>query len=615
MKKWSALFWVLTQYIILSTASATPPTSQIDPLTDAESLITLLATNDIHGGIDGKFSKGDQVGGLAYFSGVVRSIRKGLENKFGSKAGVLVLDAGDQFQGTLISNYTEGDLIFSAMNHIGYDAAVPGNHDFDFGPKGWLEDRVATRPQDQNPREVIEKLAKKALFPLLSANTYIKSSIIDTEGRAVAVNGVRCQVLSHDSSLPNWGRAKRPDSFEPYIIKTIANVRVALIGLDNPETPQITTAENVSDLCFRDEAKTYQEIRNELEGKADIFVLILHNGDSNTSHTLTQLLTKLTSKPNQVHAVISGHTHFVMSKFIRGVPFIQSGSGGDRFGRIDLIWNHHAHAIDGRRIRSFAGIRLSHHRCDSQASSFCSIQSGTPAYEDVPVEVDSKIEAEVQSVQKTIRPLANRKLGYANSLISRNRTSESALANLLTDAFREMTQADISFLNTGGLRANIDPGQITYEKLFQVLPFNNHAVEIGPMSWSKILSLLEKSVQTCGSYGALMQSGLKVEFTRNCRQAVEGIDHQARVEQVRSLQDEILYDRQSEIQSDPNRLFRVATLDFLATGGSAYHDFLGTPILQDFGVFREKLADQLESHPSRWKNEIDQRWIELESFN
>ena len=101
--------------------------------------LTILSTNDIHGGVEpSKYrSTGESIGGMSFWGGVIRSTRKALESAGGR---VLVLDAGDQFQGTLISNTNEGSLVFSAMDEVGYDAVVPGNHDYDFGPKGWLKE-------------------------------------------------------------------------------------------------------------------------------------------------------------------------------------------------------------------------------------------------------------------------------------------------------------------------------------------------------------------------------------------------------------------------------------------------------------------------------------------
>ncbi|MEN9722610.1 MAG: hypothetical protein RJB38_596, partial [Pseudomonadota bacterium] len=118
--------------------------------------LTVLATNDIHGGIEPSAYRttGEPIGGMAFWGGVIHSTKQAIESKGGR---VLVVDAGDQFQGTLISNINEGELMFSAMSEVGYDAVVPGNHDYDFGPKGWLKDRATTA--SENGREVIEGLA------------------------------------------------------------------------------------------------------------------------------------------------------------------------------------------------------------------------------------------------------------------------------------------------------------------------------------------------------------------------------------------------------------------------------------------------------------------------
>src|SRR5690606_15505510 len=91
-------------------------------LGENESLVSIIGTNDIHGTIQPKKVSivKDQpaklVGGMAFFAGAMKAIRDGVEKKYGEKGGVLLLDGGDQFQGTLLSNYSEGHLMFSLMN-------------------------------------------------------------------------------------------------------------------------------------------------------------------------------------------------------------------------------------------------------------------------------------------------------------------------------------------------------------------------------------------------------------------------------------------------------------------------------------------------------------------
>lgn len=205
------------------------PASAADiPLSDPERLITILATNDIHGGVEPSVAQSangarSTVGGMGFWSGAVRAIRRGVEAAYGDRAGVVLVDGGDQAQGTLLSNYNEGQLVFSLMGMIGYDAAVPGNHDYDFGPIGWLNDTVVPGSGDQNPRGALERAAGMAKFPLLSANTYLRASLRSSSGSSVAAANIGC--VANAGQGIYWPAAKRPRFVRPYVIKNVAGLR------------------------------------------------------------------------------------------------------------------------------------------------------------------------------------------------------------------------------------------------------------------------------------------------------------------------------------------------------------------------------------------------------
>lgn len=581
--------------------------------------ITLLATNDIHGHVEAETiesgpEQGKLRGGLAYFGGIVKSIRAGLRTQHGINADVIVLDAGDQFQGTLLSNFSEGELVFDAMNSVGYDAAVPGNHDYDFGPKGWLDDRV-TASTSQNPREVIELLVRRARFPLISANTYLKSSIQDYHHRPVNVESSYCKPSADDDAI-NFALAQVPAFLQPYVVKEVAGVRVALIGLDNPATPLTTTAGNVTDLCFRDPYETYRDIRKTLEGKADIFVLIIHDGNTSGEAGMTALVERIskieTPTGHALHAVIAGHTHQSNNVTVEAkehkIPAIQSEHSANKFGRIDLVWNTETKTTDATQMRQFAALEMKHGDCDSRAlrTGFCTIIDGQVAYENSTVVPDRDILRLTARAREALAPVARRVMGVAETKLKVDRISESPLANVLTDSFRAASNADVAFLNTGGIRTAIPAGTVTYEQLFEVLPFANHGLVIGPMKTSQLLGLLQRSIETCGSYGALMQSGLRVVFARDCQTGTR--DPAARLLHVETVTGEVILDVASGRRTTDIRQFTVATLDFLASGGSGFDGFRGTPLLQDLGIIREVLADEFAIHPVRWTGELDGRW-------
>jgi 5'-nucleotidase len=590
--------------------------------------ITILGTNDIHGGVEPSATQsGSQVGGLAFYAGVVRSIRQGIKNTVGdADGGVLVVDAGDQFQGTLLSNFDEGKLMFSAMSIIGYDVAIPGNHDYDFGP---VDPKTPGRftPVDQvqqtdelSLRGAFREAIKQATFPMISANTFFKASIADSNGNPIQVDGTGCKPSTPGAQI-DWSRAKTLDFLKPYVIKTVAGVRVALIGLDNPGTPTVTTPHNVSDLCFDDEAAAYLRIRKQLDGQADVFVAILHDGNINQDMYGTKLLDALTSAPAPAHgstidAVIAGHTHTVNNVVVRGVPLIQSGANGKLFGRIDLFFNRQTGMVDTTQTRHMPGIPLSFNSCPGEAQGTCTFNSATGkvSYEGVEVQQDPAVLAAIAARRAEIAPIAAKKLGVANATVDNyGSNGESAMADQLTDYLRITSTAEIAFMNNGGIRTSFDPlnkpsQDILYEDLFKVLPFSNHGVVLGPMKIDGVLSILLRNAKACSGDGGMSWSGISVTYQRKCRDAQGhpvSSDPNAVLSRVQTVGGELIIENNKAV--DPNRVFKVATLDFLQAGGSGYTQFVGVPMITDMGIVRDVIADLLSANPPTFSSQPDGR--------
>jgi 5'-nucleotidase len=612
--------------LLLSSCFDNPKEGRIEPQLDApiplasnEVLISILGTNDMHGAIQPKTVKPKKdaapavVGGMAFWSGAVKSIRLGVAERYGNRGGVLVVDGGDQFQGTLLSNYTEGALFFSLMNDVGYDAIVPGNHDYDFGPAGWLVDQVTADSSDKDSRGVIKGLAATAKFPLLSANTYVKESLRTIEGRAAKVESIKCAT----NDLIDWSQARRPGFLKPYVIKNVAGVRVAIVGLDNPETSRATTYANVSDLCFRSSLEEYKSLRASLEGEADVFVVVIHDGDINQDLKLTELLTGILAwREDGVDAIVGGHTHVVNRVEKNGVYAIQSGANGERFGRIDLVYDQERRKVVREKTRVAAGAFLFQEDCDAPVQSFCrDPHTGKIMYEGETVRESRNALASIADAEKAIGPMAKRKLGETDEPIRKERDNESPLLNLLTDAFREASGADIALINTGGVRTELQAGPILYENLYQVSPFNNRAVLLSPMKVSTLLKVLTRSAQSCGKHGSVLGSGIRATYERGpCKSDIDGMDPSGRVVTIELLDDTVLYDAR-----DPahpvlvERDLRVATLDFLATGGSGFDMFKEAPVSADLGIFREIVADQLAKRSEKISAKVDGRWVDLSS--
>lgn len=562
--------------------------------------ITLLATNDIHGGIEATVEpEGQTIGGLAFWAGAVNAFRTALAKKHGAHSGVLLLDAGDQFQGTLLSNYDEGKLVFRIMNQMGYSAIVPGNHDYDFGPLGWLEDRPKTVDKR---REAFEAAIALVQFPLLSANTYFTHSLVDGEGVPVTVGHKGCEVEVPERAI-DWSKAEQPSFLVPYTVKEFSGVRVGVIGVDHPETYEVTTSENVSDLCFDQLARSYYRARAALGTKADVIVLVLHFGDAKNEKKLTDLVRALSQDPFLApHAVISGHTHFSYNERINGIPVIQSGAGMSRFGRIDLVWDRVSKKIQGEKTRSWAGTKLLHSSCDPYAP-FCREEKGVILYEGEAVVADREVQRLIDEGRKNIAPLSNRVIGHTEGGLVKDRIRENPLSNAVTDVFREITGADVAIINGGGVRTDLPDGVITYEMFFKVFPFSNRGILAGPLSQRRLLNLLLKSAQSCGSYSSLMQSGLRIIYERHCENNSTGVDESAKLIHVETLKGEVLFPIFGK-----ERSFDIATLDYLLLGGERYGDFKGIPEIKDHGSMREVLVDRFLEKPFHWEPSLDGRW-------
>jgi 5'-nucleotidase len=607
---------------LFAACSSTPSDADDDQgaaLTDTqldadEALVSILATNDIHGGVElRRGNDGQATGGLAQWAGTVTALRKALDARFHTRP--LLIDAGDQFQGTLLSNFNEGQLVFRALDKIGYDAVITGNHDYDFGPVGWLEDEVTAQSTDRNPRGALERVAGQVRFPVLSANTFVKASLVDRSGQPVATDGVGCKPTDPNVQV-DWARAQRPAFLKPFLVREVSGVRVAIVGIDNVQTPLTTTAANVTDLCFRDEVDAYLEVRKALEGKADVFVAVAHDGDTTTLNAASTVVQNILQKGGEsaLHAFVAGHTHFVNNARVQGVPLIQSGSGLEMFGRIDLVWNKAHHTVVKEKTKAWAGMRLIEGHCDlGIVDGFCAERDGKALYEGEPVTADAAIAALISAEREVLAPLAGRNLGHADVTIARDRVNESALADALTDAFLAAANAagenkhvDVATMNTGGIRDNFPAGDIRYEDLFRVLPFNNHGIVVGPMTGDKLMQLLLKSAQSCGAFGAFMQAGLKITYSRDCtRPGTGGGDTQAKVLHVETLGGEVLHDEASGIVLGANRTLIVATLDFIADG---FDQFKSSPRVADIGIVREVMTNVLVQKPWRLTGQTDGRW-------
>ena len=253
--------------------------------------ITILHTNDVHSYIDpfpANHPKNPNMGGVARRAALIDSIRKENPN-------LLLLDAGDIFQGTPYFNYYGGELEFKLMNMMGYEIATIGNHDFDNGIDGLLA---------QMPN---------AKFDFVSSNYDFKNTVLD-------------------------GHVK------PYKITYVNGVKIGVFGL-GVELQGLVDKKNCKETVYNDPIEAATDMARILkqEQKCDLVICLSHIGYNYKEEPNKVCDLILAKKTKDIDLIIGGHTHTFLDKPVieknldgKEVLINQVGCYGLNLGRIDF---------------------------------------------------------------------------------------------------------------------------------------------------------------------------------------------------------------------------------------------------------------------------------------
>lgn len=416
--------------------------------------LSVIGTNDVHG----RMTTVDNAGGLALFGGYVNRLR---HVRAADGGGVLLIDAGDMWQGTLESNIAEGAPMVAAYNALHYDAAAIGNHEFDFGPVG---PAAMPKSAEDDPRGALKARAAEARFPFLAANL-----IDESTGKPV-----------------DWPNVM------PSTLVEVAGVSAGIIGLTSENTLSTTLSANVVGLSIANLAEAIRTEADRLRAAgADLVIVTSHAGGECTEFGDSTDLQSC--KPNaeifrvaralpagMVDLIIGGHVHKGMAHEVNGIAIISSYSGGIAFGRVDFKF------IGGKLVsrqihppmRICSRVEPDGKTCAS-ASTSGSAQAAS--YEGSAVEPDASIAAVLAPAIEAAASIKSEKLGpYLETPFLRRPDPESALGNLFTDILlASYPDADISIHNTlGGIRDDLPAGEITYGDVYEMFPFDNRIAHL-----------------------------------------------------------------------------------------------------------------------------------------
>lgn len=532
-------------------------------------VISVIGTNDVHGELIALPDRG----GITTFSGYVAAIRAARAND----GGVLLVDAGDMWQGTLESNLSEGSAVVDAYNVLGYAAAAIGNHEFDFGPEG---PKAIPESDADNPQGALRTNAARLKFPLLAAN------LID-----VATD-----------QMVAW------DNVQSSTMVNRAGVNIGIVGVLTEYTPQTTIAANIRGLRIAPLAEAIISEADKLRtAGASLVVVVAHAGGECTefddaldlsSCDMSGEIMRVANEipPGLVDHIVAGHRHRGIAHVVNSTVVTLAYSNGRAFDRVDFTIDRSTGRVVNREIFPPQGIcakeRAEGEWCEDS-------EARRPAiYEGMRIEPMPAVAAIASSASDVVAQRNAEKVGvYLETPMTLREQPETSLGNLFTDAMLESNDADISIHNVyGGIRAEMPRGEVTFGHLYRVYPFDN-LVSVIELSGLDVRRIIADQVHNYRRRAGI--SGMRVFVACEAgRMSVQMIRSDGR-----------------EIQDEDS--LRVVANDFLLLGGDdiltpaipegGFDMPLGTPAVRDTLVewFRSRggrmsAADFRDPENLRW---------------
>jgi 5'-nucleotidase / UDP-sugar diphosphatase len=522
-------------------------------LSFAEDLrLDVMWSNDIHGGIDrskATFMNPEfppQLGGGASAASLIKHIR----SFSGENRANLLLDAGDFFQGRPVGTVTDGRSVIDYMNMVGYDALTIGNHEFDI------------------LQEELGKTLEKANFPILTCN------VIDTR----------------TGEIPWYAF--------PYTIVNRLGLRIGIIGFTTTDTKQMSFPENIRNIDFLNAKETvskYVKILRE-EENVDLVIVLGHAGLPYENEET--YLRRYDAQGNPRYAERTSHWGYDAQEIAREVEGIDLFVGGHIHKGIPEPWIDpatHTMVVQGYAYGS--GMGLITLTIDPKTKTITGYE--TPAlregqlitlFEDQFIpdpEASEIIEAYVEEAEQGMDEI----VGVAGVRLSReNVDAQSPMGNTIVEAMKFMIEADFSFLNLGGVRAEIRSGPVAYRDIFDVMPFDNMVVSF-TCTGEFLKRIIETRVE--GSRAGLIVAGVNVVYSRK-----------------RPSWDRVTSLKIGGEPWDPDKIYTVVTTDFLMEGNAGLTLLTSVP-QENITHHNINLRDAIvhyfrENSPVETK--IDDRW-------
>ena len=398
--------------------------------------------------------------------------------------------------------------VFSSIYHGKVDVLC-------FNYMGLTASAVGNHEFDDGFNNLLDNLSKFAKFPFLSANVVYS----DTSAKFGVVYPWSS---STETEVGDFG------------------MPILIYGLTTPNTPIQTNPDNVKGLIFEDPYKVSENLMKTWYSKYPVIIALTHLGLSDDK--------MLASSVNGIDVIIGGHSHDFIYKpdKVNNTIICQAGQYGWYLGRIDIVFDKNGEVID-------------------YTNKLYKITSEIKDDEGLLTELKPYIE-EVEGFSSQIICSLDFILGAETDV---TRASETNLGDLLTDVMRFSTNTDVAIINSGGIRATINPPKITVGDIMKALPFNNNIV-VCKLSGVDLLNAFKWGYENqMGSGGFPQISGAKVIIASD-----------GKIERV-FIGDESL---------DKNKVYKIATVNFLISGGDGYTMFANAKEIIDTGLYTTDLV-------------------------
>lgn len=504
-------------------------------LGDVAGKLVILHTNDTHGR--------DVAGSASYGTAAVAQLKKDLQ---AAGAEVLLLSAGDAVQGTPLVNLDRGATALRFMELAGYDAMIPGNHEFDWGT--------------QNLLDIVEE---NITFPILAANIF------------------------YEEGNPYGGEADTLMFAPNTIFELESGLKVGVFGLDTPETFTKTHPDKVVGTHFLETEELYAAAQEQVdylkaEG-CDLIIAIGHLGSADES--MGNRSVDVIANTTGIDLFIDGHSH---DKLPDG-EIVEDTLRVSAHEHLKTIGTVVYDPDDG-----------------AMAAKLLDLTSDARDYTGLDAEVDAAIMARNEVVEAELQVV----IGKTDILLYGKNTTDPAgvrvaetnMGDFATDALlwaarRELGQdkVDAALTNGGGIRDSIEIGDITMKHMVTVFPFGNTLTTI-ELTGAQLLEALEAATfSTPGAIGAFPQvSGISFAI-------LTGVPYEQGEQYPKSTYyspanpgSRIVNVMVGDEALDLEKTYIIATNDFTAAGGDTYGVFQGLRTVNTGLAMEQALVDYME---------------------